>query len=141
MEFEDHYVTCSLKHTMEHWLWCAVLWIILLCKIVLFLHGRKVGFLCNKDRERILFVLAHKFTIPFQSTDFHNNICELMTGDHPNYFLFLTIPTWRPFEYLRWERHHIDLMCVHQYGGKRLISYLLSSRLNFCTMSLQEAER
>jgi type II secretory pathway component PulF len=25
MEFEDHYVTCSLKHTMEHWLWCAVL--------------------------------------------------------------------------------------------------------------------
>jgi hypothetical protein len=24
MEFEDHYVTCSLKHTMEHWLWCAV---------------------------------------------------------------------------------------------------------------------
>jgi hypothetical protein len=25
MELEDHYVTCSLKHTMEHWLWCAVL--------------------------------------------------------------------------------------------------------------------
>jgi hypothetical protein len=25
MEFEDHYVMCSLKHTMEHWLWCAVL--------------------------------------------------------------------------------------------------------------------
>jgi hypothetical protein len=25
MEFEDHYVTCSLKHTTEHWLWCAVL--------------------------------------------------------------------------------------------------------------------
>jgi hypothetical protein len=25
MEFEDHYVTCSLKHAMEHWLWCAVL--------------------------------------------------------------------------------------------------------------------
>jgi uncharacterized membrane protein len=25
MEFEDHYVTRSLKHTMEHWLWCAVL--------------------------------------------------------------------------------------------------------------------
>jgi hypothetical protein len=25
MEFEDHYVTCSLKHTMEHWLLCAVL--------------------------------------------------------------------------------------------------------------------
>jgi hypothetical protein len=25
MEFEDHYVTWSLKHTMGHWLWCAVL--------------------------------------------------------------------------------------------------------------------
>jgi hypothetical protein len=25
MEFEDYYVTCSLKHTMEHWLWCAAL--------------------------------------------------------------------------------------------------------------------
>jgi hypothetical protein len=24
MESEDQYVTCSLKHTMEHWLWCAV---------------------------------------------------------------------------------------------------------------------
>jgi hypothetical protein len=23
MEFEDHYVTWSLKHTMGHWLWCA----------------------------------------------------------------------------------------------------------------------
>jgi hypothetical protein len=23
MEFEDHYVACSLKHTMEHWLWCS----------------------------------------------------------------------------------------------------------------------
>jgi hypothetical protein len=25
MEFEDHYVTSSLKNTMGHWLWCAVL--------------------------------------------------------------------------------------------------------------------
>jgi hypothetical protein len=24
MEFDDHYVTCSLKHTIGHWLWCAV---------------------------------------------------------------------------------------------------------------------
>jgi hypothetical protein len=24
MQFEDHYVTWSLKHTMGHWLWCAV---------------------------------------------------------------------------------------------------------------------